>query len=303
MKDLLISHISDIDGISPVILLKLSNIKFDYELKEIYELDDYFNILLDSDLSIYNNIYVTDLTLNKEIYEKINNSSYKNKFKVFDHHMSHLFANEYDYVNINIEESGTSLFYIYLCQNKKLNKRIIKDYVEHVKNLDLWLFEKKSDFIAKQLGDLLGIYGRERYIEEIYTKLKKNKKFRLNEFELKILQLEQDKITRYIEKKEKDMYKIKIDNYYAGLIISEKYNSEMGNTIAKKYPDLDFIIMINLSGGISFRTIKDVDLSVIAKKYNGGGHKAASGAPIPIDLKLNFIKQVFKGCEIIDEDK
>ena len=39
MKDLLISHISDIDGVSPVILLKLTKVEFDYILKEPHEMD------------------------------------------------------------------------------------------------------------------------------------------------------------------------------------------------------------------------------------------------------------------------
>ena len=79
MKDLLISHVADIDGVSPVILMKLCKINFDYELKDIYEVEEYLNELLNTDLSIYNNIYITDLTIPESIYNKINNSIYKNK--------------------------------------------------------------------------------------------------------------------------------------------------------------------------------------------------------------------------------
>ena len=61
--------------------------------------------------------------------------------------------------------------------------------------------------------------------------------------------------------------------------------------------------MINLSGGISFRTDKDIDLSEIAVKLNGGGHKKACGAPIPNELKDEFIKRLFKGCEIIENQE
>ena len=35
MKDFLISHVADIDGVSPVILMKLCKLDFDYELKDI----------------------------------------------------------------------------------------------------------------------------------------------------------------------------------------------------------------------------------------------------------------------------
>ena len=114
MKDLLISHVADIDGVSPVILMKLCKLDFDYELKDINELEEYLSELLDTDLSIYNNIYITDLTVPESIYERINNSEYKNKFKVFDHHKTHMYACDYDYVTIDINECGTTLFYKYL---------------------------------------------------------------------------------------------------------------------------------------------------------------------------------------------
>lgn len=298
MKDLLISHVADIDGITPVILMKLCNIDFDFELKDIYELEEYMSNLLDEDLSIYNNIYITDLTVPELIYKKINNSIYKNKFKIFDHHKTHMYAKKYDYVTIDTTECGTTLFYKYL--NKKYRfKKSVREYIQHVKNIDLWLWQEKKDLIAKKLTDLFMIYGKTRYIDEIYSKLKK-RTFKLNKFENKILEIEQDKIDRYVIKNEKDMILIKYENYIAGLIFNEKYKSELGNTICINHPEIDFIIMLNLSGGISFRTAKDIDLSVIAEKLKGGGHKKACGAPIPNELKIGFITNLFKGCEIID---
>ena len=69
MKDLLISHISDIDGVSPVILLKLAKVDFDYILKEPREMDEYIEDLLEEDLNIYKNVYMTDLALTEKFYE------------------------------------------------------------------------------------------------------------------------------------------------------------------------------------------------------------------------------------------
>ena len=296
--DLLISHVADIDGVSPVILMKLCNIEFDYELKDIDEIEEYMNELLDTDLGIYNNIYITDLTVPESIYNRINDSKYKNKFKVFDHHKTHLYAQDLDYVTIDINECGTTLFYNYLKTKYKF-KKSVDEYTEHVKNLDIWLWQQKNDLIAKQLGDLFDIYGKTRYIDEIYIKLKKNK-FKLGKFENKILEIEQDKIDRYITKKEKEMYILEYENLKTGLVFCERYKSEMGNKLASLHPELDFITMVNLAGGISFRTNKDIDLTVIAEKLHGGGHKKACGAPIPNEMKEEFIKELFKGCEILE---
>lgn len=298
MKKLLISHISDNDGVSPVILMKLCKLDFDYELKEVNEIDDYITELLKMDLSIYERIYITDLTISENTYGKINNSEYKDKFMIFDHHKTHMFAADFNYVTININECATTLFYQYLKTNYKF-KKSVAEYVEHVKNLDIWLWKEKNDIIAKQLGDLFDIYGKERYIEEIYNKLKKNK-FKLDKLEYKILEIEQDKIDRYISIKEQELIILKYENFKAGLIFCERYKSEMGNQLSINHPELDFIIMINVSGGISFRTDKDIDLTIIAEKLQGGGHKKACGAPIPNENKLEFIKNIFKGCEIIE---
>lgn len=297
MKDLLISHISDIDGVSPVILLKLTKVEFDYILKEPHEMDEFVEELLKEDLNSYQNIYITDLALSENFYKKIKESGYAYKFKIFDHHKTHLFAKDYENVVIDIEECGTTLFYNYLSKKYKF-KKIVEDYIKHVKNLDLWLWVEKSDFMAKELGNIFDLYGRNTYIEEMYQKLKRGKKFKWNKFENKILKIEKDAIDRYLKKKDKELYKIEYDGYLIGAVFSERYRSELGNYLSNIHPELDLVVMINMSGGLSLRTEKDIDISILAQKLNGGGHKKACGAPIEEEVKESILKNIFKDCKI-----
>lgn len=297
MKDLLISHISDIDGISPVILLKLTKIKFDYILKEPHEMEEFIKELLEEDLNDYQNIYITDLALTEEVYKMIKSSGYQYKFKIFDHHKTHLFAKDYDNVVINTKECGTTLFYNYLSKKYKF-KRIVKDYIEHVKNLDLWLWIEKEDLMAKELGNIFDLYGRNTYIEEMLKKLKRGRRFKWNKFEEKILKIEGDAVDRYLQKKDKSLYIVEYDCYLMGVVFSERYRSELGNYLSSIHDELDLIVMINMAGGISLRTEKDLDLSVLAQKLNGGGHKKACGAPLPEDIKTDILKHIFKNCKI-----
>ena len=58
--------------------------------------------------------------------------------------------------------------------------------------------------------------------------------------------------------------------------------------------------MVNFSGGLSFRTNKDVDVSIVATKIGGGGHKKASGAPLLKEIKEMVIQKIFEGCEICE---
>ena len=268
MKDLLISHISDIDGVSPVILLKLTKVEFDYILKEPHEMDEFVEELLKEDLNSYQNIYKT-----------------------------HLFAKDYENVVIDIEECGTTLFYNYLSKKHKF-KKIVEDYIKHVKNLDLWLWVEKFDFMAKELGNIFDLYGRNTYIEEMYQKLKRGKKFKWNKFENKILKIEKDTVDRYLKKKDKELYKIEYDGYLIGAVFSERYRSELGNYLSSIHPELDLVVMINMSGGLSLRTEKDIDISILAQKLNGGGHKKACGAPIEEEVKESILKNIFKDCKI-----
>ena len=297
----LITH-TDLDGISNVILLNLCNVEFEYELKEISELNDYLNVFINTDLSIYSDIYITDLSLNEDIYKLINSSKYKDKFKIFDHHKTHLFAKDYKNVYIDINNCGTSLFYDYLKNIYDIGRDSVAKYVEHVLNLDLWLWIEKNDIMAKNLDMLISIYGKEEFIKEMTKRLKINDIFKLSSFEKKYLNLKQNIIDEYILKKEEELIKIKYENYLAGLVFASRYKSELGNTLCTRHKELDFVIIINMEGGISLRAIKDsVDLSIIASKINGGGHKLASGAPIPDVKKLAFVKEIFKGCVIVED--
>ena len=42
---------------------------------------------------------------------------------------------------------------------------------------------------------------------------------------------------------------------------------------------------------------------MFAKEYNGGGHKNASGSPIPSTLLEEITKKLFKQVEKIEEEK
>ena len=185
MKTLLISHIADNDGISPVILLKLVIDDFDYKLLEIYEVEEYMNLFIDSkEYKKYDRIYFTDLKLSMELCKKIDSiDELKNKLLVFDHHQSNLFANDFDFATVVVKneegrmECGTSLFYKYLKSkyaNSILDNQIVSNYVELVRENDTWDYLIENELIAKKLGMLFSLYNKERYINNMIYNLKNN---------------------------------------------------------------------------------------------------------------------------------
>lgn len=82
-------------------------------------------------------------------------------------------------------------------------------------------------------------------------------------------------------------------NSTKGLVFAENYRSQVGNTLLEMHPEIDFMIIINVSRSISYRAKGKVDLTVITSKYNGGGHKNAGGSPLSSDLREKITKMIF----------
>lgn len=298
MKDMIITHAKDVDGVSPVILLKLLKREVDFYLLENSETDEKVKLLLEEDLTQYENIYITDLVLGKELYEFINTQNWKEKVHVFDHHISGEYANAYSFVTLNPKECATSLFYQYLKKSfNELETEKIEEYVQHVFNLDLWHWKEKKDIVAKQLGDLFEIYGNLGYIHHFVTILENSTIPIIRKEEEKLLKLEADRINRYFERKNEQLRVYQYQNYKMGVVFAEKYQSELGMLLQEANKEVDFIAMINIGGGVSLRTQKeDVDLSLIASTLGGGGHKKASGFGILEDQRVEIVKQIFDGA-------
>ena len=312
MKTLLISHIADNDGVSPIILLKLVINEFDYKLLEIYEVEDYVNELIDSGrYKEYDQIYITDLKLTMESCEKIDNiEELKNKLLVFDHHQSNLFVNDFNFATVIVKneegrmECGTSLFYKYLKNkypNSILNNKIVSNYVELVRENDTWDYLIENELKAKKLGMLFSLYNRERYINSMLTNLKNNVDELFNSEENYLLSIEQERMNNYIESKKDKVYFGKINNYEVGIVFAESYRSVLGNYLAKYYEDkVDFIIIINFDHGISYRTIKEVNVGEFAQIYGGGGHQKAAGSYFPDGFHKQLIELLYEGIILKD---
>jgi len=304
MKKLLITH-TDLDGVSPIILLNLLNIDFDYKNIEISEIDNYFNELFKTDLSIYDTIYITDLTIPDYIYKYF--IDHNINILVFDHHKTHEYANIYPFVKVIIEYDGvqtcaTEIFYKYLCTiDDNLNKDIIKDYVRLVRELDTYNFTSNK---PKELNSLLHLYGKLDFIKSVTKRLKKESStYEFTSFEKRYIKLNQKEIDRYLIRKENDVIKANINNYKCGIVFAETNKSELGNYLSSKYPELDLIIILDSSSSISYRTTRDdVDVSTFASIYGGGGHKKASGSPFNDEDRWNILENHFKDIERLKDD-
>jgi len=308
MKVFLFSHIADCDGITPVILSKLAFSNVDYKLLDNPIDEEFLNTVNSVDFSIYDYIFMTDLCISEETINKLDDNFIK-KFKIFDHHISNIHMNKYDFISVideenKIKESGTSLYYKYLCENfnnEILSKKITKEITEIVRLSDTWSWEKENKTSNSTLTDYLAIMGIDDYINYFYNFILNNEEFYVEEKLKFLFEVELKRKQNYVDERDKQLIKVFINPYKVGVVFAENYRSFLGNALAKRHMDLDFIIIINMARSLSYRGVKGVDLSKFASIYGGKGHINAAGGPLPIDLKEDIIKKIFEGAEVIEK--
>ena len=303
---LLISHIADQDGVTPVILAKIVYKKVTPILVNPGEVDPVYL----ENYEKYDEIHITDVNISEDLAKKINdNEKLKEKTKIFDHHQSSIDLNKYDFIQVIVEtkerkESATSLYYEYLKQiskNPLLHKKTTQGLVEEVRIVDTYDFKKEDDKKALNLDYLFSILGRENYITYFTKYIKENDEFEYTEKERFLIKIQKDKVENYIKQKAKEMFFAKIDGYKVAIIYAERFRSQLGNYIIENN-DIDFSVIINVSSSVSYRGKDKVDLAVFSAKYKGGGHKNASGSPLPKDLLKNITKQIFNNVEFIEKE-
>jgi len=303
MKTLIISHKADIDGLSPVIFLKLIRDNVDVCLLNANDIiPKVKELTTNKEYTKYDEIFITDLTLDRHACELIMQTGEYKKFHTFDHHIYDLVANSYPFgtaISTNefgVNECATSLFYKYLVHTypNEFDLYSIAEYTELVRLSDTWDWAKTNKTEAQDLAEL-SILGREKYIEFFVNYLKNNSNhFNFTPEHKYLLEIEKDRVKRYMEETEKTMFHAVIEGKKCGIVFAEQNRSLLGNYLCEKYRHcIDFVVIINMQQGISFRAQKDnINVCEIAKIYGGGGHVKASGAPMDNHLKREVIKLI-----------
>lgn len=309
-KQLIISHIADVDGLSSVILAKLHYENIDYCLVEIAELECLLKKLIEEDIyKNYDSIFITDLALRPMALKLIDeNDELKKKIKHFDHHMTELDSTKkYSFVNVVNEMNGkltcgTTLFYEYIKDTFKYKSNYLDKYLEAVRSYDSEgpLCNNKY---GNDLTTLFSLIGIERFMEKIELGIK-NKIDPLTDEDLEILKLENQKMEDYINQCDCNLIKIKLNGYNVGVVIAEFYKSSVGNRLSLRHSDLDYILVVNfMRNQFSLRTVKaGINVGFIAKNFTsiGGGHEKAAGMPINgdtifiFDIIMQEIKKKYK---------
>lgn len=304
-KVCLISHIADLDGAMPIILGNLVFEEIDCFSVERIDVDNLVKDIIKNE-DMYDSIYITDLNIDEETAVMIEeNDILRKKVLVFDHHLSNEFMNKYSFINVTIEkngqkECGTSLFYEYLKNNfdcSYLDKDITKMLVELTRENDTYDFSEEFKDNALNLNSLYGIYGRDKFIDIFVNRIKEEKVLEFSNVEEILLEIEEEKIKRYIEEKISMMKKCVVNGIRSGIVYAEEYRSRLGDEMSQD-KDIDIAIIINVNRAVSYRADKEeVDINSLASIYKGGGHKHAGGSSLPNNLIESISELIFNDIE------
>jgi uncharacterized protein len=313
LKVKLFTH-TDLDGIGCAIVAKHAFHNVDVEYCNYDEIDkkvEEFTATMQ--YRHYDKVFITDISVSEKVallidYSMSRELEAKNKYVLIDHHATAKWLNKYDWAVVDDQEisiypkeiymksSGTSMLYGYLWDKHEVNLPFLLQFIELVRRYDTWeWYTKHNDQHAKRLNDLFFILGREKFIERMMRHT--NPVF--TDSEKLLLELEESKINRYIEMKEKEMVVKPLGSVVvAGIVFAEQYHSQLGNHLATKHPEADFIVMINMGDRkVSYRGVKEgFHLGEMAKyRYGGGGHAKAAGSQIKlglIDEVLNTLLEI-----------
>lgn len=217
------------------------------------------------------NLIITDISVNPEV-AKLIDEKYDGRVVLLDHHpkLDHLKGKDWAIIATkDMMLSGTSLFYHFL-EGAGYDVKKYRDFAVIVKDYDLWIHNYPE---SKQLNQLFGLLGADEFVNRMLV----NPSIGLTNTELMLMQVENDRKDRYIERAIK---RVIIDEDKAYLFASQ-YISELGHAVLEKFTNTDIVFLIDPEASkVSLRSRDGVDCSHIAREHGGGGHPQACGFEI-----------------------
>lgn len=294
---IMVSH-NDLDGIGGIIvgLAKFGD-SLNYYTVGYGQVSDRINDLLDYiqgeeiEPGLVTFI-INDLGFDNYTAERLNNF-YMNGMDVryYDHHKTNLHRNLYPWAVVvsDGKECGTSITYKELGKPKMYGVDLT-EFVDIVTDHDLWLKQIPE---SEDINRLFSIVGRERFIDRFVA----NPDVELTNFEADLVFMDVEKEDRYYKKVK---FNTRIDEDAKGRTFGiapcDRYTSNIGHRLIEEMR-LDYVVMPDILGGkVSLRSREDVDVSKIAKKLGGGGHKNASGFEYDFELVKSDLTFIINSC-------
>lgn len=299
--DKIFTH-TDLDGVGCAVLAKYYNADIEVEFCDYDNVNQKVSDFLDNNIAL-GDLYITDISVSEEIAQRLDDNT---DFILLDHHPTALALNKYKCCTVKVEDEktglktcGTELFYHWLIEYEYIEKsKVLDRFVEVIRDYDTWRWAELGEkgIISKKINDLLYIYGRDNFMNWCLGSLMSTTFPQLGYTENMLLDLRQEEIDRYVDKKNKEMFTQALCGKVSGFVFASEFTSELGNRLCKMHPEIDFITIINVEDcTVSYRTIRDdIDLGKdVAELFGGGGHPKAAGSQFDKTIWINIFRDIF----------
>ncbi|OGM96208.1 MAG: hypothetical protein A3B86_03645 [Candidatus Yanofskybacteria bacterium RIFCSPHIGHO2_02_FULL_38_22b] len=227
-------------------------------------------------------IYMVDVVYPAQYLKKLVKEN--KKVVAIDHHFSNQKAfNLISNGLFDLNHSGAVLSWKYFHPKTEIPK-----FLKHVEDMDLWKFKLPK---TKEIIAYLNVveFGFKNW-DKIYKDVEDKKKYREYIKDGHLLLKYEDIIINKIVDNKAEL--VNFFGYKVYAVNSPVFHSQIGNIFSKKLPPLG-IVWAQDKGGrvhISLRSDGKIDVSKIAAKFRGGGHKASAAFYVENCSKLPWKK-------------
>jgi|AntAceMinimDraft_17_1070374.scaffolds.fasta_scaffold22289_2 oligoribonuclease NrnB/cAMP/cGMP phosphodiesterase (DHH superfamily) len=219
-------------------------------------------------------IYFLDVCPNREVLENLKKNDCE--IVIIDHHLSaqknlDLVCPGSFIMRLNMKHAAAVLTWKYFFPEKRIPKLSL-----YIEDIDLWKFKKpfSREIVASINLPDFDFEKWDELVKDIEDVNKRKKSI-----------LEGKKIVEYQDNAIKDIIKtatsVKIGKIKTLAVNSSILISEIGDALIKKLPPIAVIwFKAGNKKRASLRSNGEIDVSKIAEKYGGGGHKCAAGFAI-----------------------
>jgi len=270
-------------------------------------IDGNIDRLLETGIGEDNLLLIADICPSEETCEKLDAAHRAgNRIQLVDHHKTKMWVNKYKWAICDDSTAcGAKLLWLL---NKQAHQNIqdAEEYsklIEAINAWDLWKLDSEHRERGERLNTLLKFIGRKEFLASfqknpnadkaipyahVINYLEKSK----NDYVKKVLREQLHKARYYMDD---------LGNTFKILFVTD-YISDVGNAALadKDSEDLKYVVMINpVYGTCSLRAREgEIDVSTIAQRLGGGGHRAAAG--FKTDVKERIERQIYKLLTKID---
>jgi len=225
-------------------------------------------------------VYLLDFCYPEKVMEKVVRNN--KKVTVIDHHITQKKAGELaDDFSFSLKNSAAVLAWRYFHPHKPLPKLLL-----YIEDMDLWKFKRK---FTREIIASLDAYD---FKFKVWDKIARDLE---NSRNIKRYITDGKAIIRYqniiVKKLANSGTEVILDGQTAVAVNSPILESEIGDYIRRNKKAMGLIwSLINGRVKVSLRSDGSIDVSKIAQKFGGGGHRPAAGFAFNAKIKFPWKK-------------